>query len=171
MSAEGIYLRRLNRRHVGLLIRASHDPEIVRWTFMPPDLDRAAAAALSERWRSLAASGRIRQYVISSQQSKPAIGLVSLVLQDPVDAWLADIVYWLLPEGRQRGLVTLAVRLVLKWAFEESEVRRVALYTMEGNRPSERVAMRCGFRYTETVQRMRGEHAFALRRWLLVSEG
>ena len=58
---------------------------------MPPDLDKAGAVDLAQRWQSRAADGRLRQYVISSQQSSPAVGLVSLVLQDPADAWLADI--------------------------------------------------------------------------------
>ena len=92
---------------------------------------------------------------------------MSLVLQDPADTWLADIAYWLLPDGRQRGLVTRAVRLLLKWAFDESDVRRVALYTKEGNEASERVALRCGFRFTETIQRERGAQVLVLRRWLL----
>ena len=148
-------------------MRASRDPEIVRWTFMPPDLDKAGAVDLAQRWQSRAADGRLRQYVISCQQSSPAVGLVSLVLQDPADAWLADIAYWLLPDGRQQGLVTRAVRLLLRWAFDESDVRRVALYTKEGNEPSERVALRCGFRFTETIQRERGDQVLMLRRWLL----
>jgi RimJ/RimL family protein N-acetyltransferase len=167
MSAEGVHLRKLNRRHVALLIKASHDPEIVRWTFMPPDFDMAGAVKLAERWRSRAADGRLRQYVVSSQQSSPAVGLVSLVLQDPADPWLADIAYWLLPRGRHRGLVTRAVRVLLKWAFEQSDVRRVALYTKEGNEPSERVALRCGFRFIETIRRERSDQVLVLRRWLL----
>jgi RimJ/RimL family protein N-acetyltransferase len=166
MSAEGVHLRTFDRRHVGLLVRASHDPEIVRWTFIPPDLDQAGATALAERWLSRAADGRLRQYVVSGG-SRPAVGLVSLVLQDPADAWLADVVYWLLPEGRHRGLVTGAVRLLLRWAFEQGGVRRVALYTKEGNLSSDRVAERSGFRYTGTVQRQRGEQELTLRRWLL----
>jgi hypothetical protein len=61
--------------------------------------------------------------------------------------------YWLLPEGRGRGLATHAVRLLVNWGFDESGVHRVALYTKEGNIASERVAERCGFRYTGTVER------------------
>jgi RimJ/RimL family protein N-acetyltransferase len=167
MSGDGIHLQTISGQHFGLLIKASRDPEIVRWTFIPPDLDNAGAIAVLERWRSRAADGRRREYVISSQQSMPAVGLVSLILQDPADPWVADITYWLLPEGRQRGLATRAVRLVLRWAFEESDVRRVALYTKEGNRPSEGVALRCGFSNTGTIQRERGEQVLTLRRWLL----
>src|ERR1700730_2496278 len=167
MSAEGVRLRKFSRRHVGLLVKASHDAEIVRWTFIPPDLDNAGAAALAERWLSRAADGRLRQYVISAGESTPAEGLVSLVLQDRDDAWLADVVYWLLAQGRRRGLVTRSVRLMLNWAFERGGVRRAALYTKEGNVPSDRVAERSGFRYIGTVHRQRGEQQLMLRRWLL----
>jgi RimJ/RimL family protein N-acetyltransferase len=145
LSAEGVNLRIFGRQDAGLLAKASEDAEIVRWTFIPPDLDRAAADALTERWLARAAEGRLRPYVISAAPSRPAVGLVSLALQDPTDAWLADVFYWLLPEGRRLGLASRAVRLLLKWGFEEGGVPRVALYTKEGNVLSERVAERCGF--------------------------
>jgi [ribosomal protein S5]-alanine N-acetyltransferase len=166
LTAEGLHLRTFSRSDAGLLVRASGDAEIVRWTFIPPNLDEAGAIALAERWLSRAADGQLRQYVISAQSSQPPVGMVSLVLQDPDDDRLADIAYWLLPEGRGRGLVSGSVRLVLQWAIEQSEVRRVALYTKEGNQRSERVAQRGGFSYTGTVRRQRGERVLWVRRWL-----
>jgi RimJ/RimL family protein N-acetyltransferase len=167
MSAEGIHLRRLGPKDVGLLVDASGDTEIVRWTFIPPDLDDASALSLIDRWQTRMSEGRLRQYVISSHQSMPPVGLVSLALQDPTDAWLADVAYWLLPAGRLQGLATRAVKLVLNWAFNHSELRRAALYTMEGNRASEQVAIRCGFRDTGTTLRKRGDQELLLRRWFL----
>jgi len=169
LSATGVNLRIFGRQDARLLASASHDAEIVRWTFIPPNLDRANAAALAERWLSRTDEGRLRPYVISAPPADRAMGLVGLALQDPADAWLADIFYWLLPEGRGRGLATHAVRLLLNWGFEESGVHRVALYTKEGNIASERVAERCGFRYTGTVERQQGDALLRLRRWLLDS--
>lgn len=167
VSGEGVHLRRFNRRHLRLLVRASHDPEIVRWTFIPSHLDSATADALFERWRVQMAEGRLRPYVISAGPSRPAMGLVSLVLQDHEDPALADIFYWLLPEGRGRGLVSRAVRLLLDWGFEQGGVPRVALYTKEGNLRSDRVAERSGFRDTGIIRRHRRDQTYVLRRWLL----
>lgn len=167
VSAEGVELRKLSRRHLGLLLKASCDPEVVRWTLIPADLDKEAATRLVDRWTTPAAQGVMRQYAISSRAGGPAVGLVSIALQDPDDAWCADIAYWLLPEGRQRGLVTRAVQSVLWWAFTDGGVRRIALYTMDGNAPSERVAERCGFRFERTVERpVRGQPS-TLRRWIM----
>jgi RimJ/RimL family protein N-acetyltransferase len=54
--------------------------------------------------------------------------------------------YWLLPEGRGKGLATRAVRLVSSWAFSELGLARVGLLTEPSNLASQRVAERSGFR-------------------------
>jgi ribosomal-protein-alanine N-acetyltransferase len=54
--------------------------------------------------------------------------------------------YWLLPEARGRGLATRSVRLLAQWAFRDLGLARLALLTEPGNRASQRIAERLGFR-------------------------
>jgi hypothetical protein len=65
MAGDAVYLRRSATKHVDLLIEASRDPEIIRWTRMPENLDHAAATSLLNRWRGRARDGILRQYVIA----------------------------------------------------------------------------------------------------------
>lgn len=57
----------------------------------------------------------------------------------------AAIGYWLLPDARGRGVVTHAVRLIARWAFEKLNLVRLELTCAPDNDASQRVAELCGF--------------------------
>lgn len=161
-----VHLRLLTPDDVPLLIRGSEDEDVVRWTFLPPRLDAGRAGALVDRWQSLVRDGRARQFVIAPAAEPPAAcGAVTLVLQDAEDPDCVDVAYWLLPEGRGRGLVTRAVSLLLAWAFEVAGCRRAALHTKLGNTASEAVARRCGFVEVGPRTWDHGGEKLRLRRW------
>ncbi|MBJ7594914.1 MAG: GNAT family N-acetyltransferase [Candidatus Dormibacteraeota bacterium] len=169
MAGKGVFLRRSAPIDVGLLIEASRDAEIIHWTRTPQNLDYTAASDRLGRWQDRVTDGSLRQYVISRGAKDPPVGLTSLILQEATDPWCADVVYWLLPRGRHLGLVTGAVTLLLRWAFDETALRRAVLYTLEGNEPSEGVAKRCGFRFDRLVDDTREGRPLRLNRWELTS--
>jgi RimJ/RimL family protein N-acetyltransferase len=53
--------------------------------------------------------------------------------------------YWLAPQGRGRGVVSSAVRLLAQWGFTELGLSRIELTCAPDNWASQRVAARCGF--------------------------
>jgi RimJ/RimL family protein N-acetyltransferase len=53
--------------------------------------------------------------------------------------------YWLLQEGRGKGLATRSVWLISRWALRELELSRLSLTTEPSNERSQRVAERSGF--------------------------
>jgi RimJ/RimL family protein N-acetyltransferase len=57
----------------------------------------------------------------------------------------ATVAYWLLPEARGKGLVTRALVLLARWAFDELSVKRIGLLADPRNTPSIGVAERAGF--------------------------
>lgn len=57
----------------------------------------------------------------------------------------AAVGYWLAPGSRGRGVATRATRLMAQWAFAVLGVARLELTCGPDNRPSQRVAERCGF--------------------------
>jgi RimJ/RimL family protein N-acetyltransferase len=61
--------------------------------------------------------------------------------------------YWLLPEGRGRGLATRAVRLLAIWAFDELGLGRLAMLTERDNAASQAVAARSGFTLEGVLRR------------------
>ena len=53
--------------------------------------------------------------------------------------------YWLAPAARGRGVATHATRLMAGWAFSALGMERLQITCSPENRPSQRVAERCGF--------------------------
>jgi RimJ/RimL family protein N-acetyltransferase len=57
----------------------------------------------------------------------------------------AMVRYWLLPDGRGRGLASRAVRLLAGWAFSNLSLGRLAAFIEPMNQASVAVLERCGF--------------------------
>ena len=60
--------------------------------------------------------------------------------------------YSLQPEFRGRGFMTRAVRLLVDWAFANTQLHRIVAGTEVGNKASQRVLERSGF-VQESIQR------------------
>jgi [ribosomal protein S5]-alanine N-acetyltransferase len=87
---------------------------------------------------------------------EPDDSCVGAVFLEPRGPGICDIGYWLLPEGRGRGLAARATRLVAEWALTLPGVARVELWTEPENVASQRVAERAGF-HREGVLRAYGQ--------------
>jgi len=55
--------------------------------------------------------------------------------------------YMVSPQARRHGFATRALRLIVRWAFEQLDVERLALWTLPGNLASQAVADKAGFRF------------------------
>ena len=71
------------------------------------------------------------------------LGAVNLV--DYPDREAAEIGYWVKREARGRGVATSALRLVMRYAFEQVGVERLEIMTETPNLPSQRLAEELGF--------------------------
>lgn len=137
----------------------SRDPDVVRWTYYPVDLDDEQA--LGRISRTHERSGLVRRYSIRDTDDEPwgTCGLGRL------DTEVPEVFYALLPGGRGRGAATEAARLLTEWTLGSGRPA-VALLTIEGNQASERVARRIGF---ELVDEQEGDlrgRPVTMRRWV-----
>ena len=53
--------------------------------------------------------------------------------------------YWIVPPERGKGVATAAVRLVIPWALDALDLRRLEAWVEPGNLPSQRVLRSAGF--------------------------
>jgi RimJ/RimL family protein N-acetyltransferase len=107
-------------------------------------------ATFASSWRTFASTGRPTGavFAITDAQSGELAGCCG------VDDWsterVAQIGYWLAPEGRGRGFATRAAILLTAWLFELGAAR-VFLTVVAGNEPSMAVARRAGFAHEATL--------------------
>ncbi len=131
-----------------LIVAASHDPEITRWTQVPagPDIARREPAhrGLDDAELDDRAVPGLRRWA----WRRPGMATVWIDAADE-----AEVGYWLLAAARGRGIARRALRLLCTWSFEVCRLERLQLTTLPGNVASERVAQACGFHREGTLSR------------------
>ncbi|MFV2022012.1 GNAT family N-acetyltransferase [Micromonospora sp. LOL_023] len=88
--------------------------------------------------------GRRADLVICDAATGTPTGRLGLYHQEP-EIGQAMIGYSMLPQWRGRGYTVRAVRLLARWAFDNTTIARLIAGTLPGNTSSQRVLERAGF--------------------------
>ncbi|HEY2160165.1 MAG TPA: GNAT family N-acetyltransferase [Solirubrobacteraceae bacterium] len=124
------------------LIRICQDPEIVRWTNVPPGYGEADARIYLLRRHDAVLAGSAAPFAITT--SEELIGSISLIRIE-WEQRRAEVGYFLAADARGAGHATRAVGLISGWAFSALGLERIDLYAATDNVASQRVAERSGF--------------------------
>lgn len=93
-------------------------------------------------------------YAVTLRGDARAIGSIGLMIGDKSNLGIAaqegEIGYWIGVPYWGRGLITEAVRELMRYAFEELELTTLWIGYFDGNEPSRRVQEKCGFRFHRT---------------------
>lgn len=122
-------------------VEASGDPEILRFTTHPSDPSESGAINWIEQKTRESAQGINAFFAIVHQGV--AVGSVGLITIDLHQA-NAELGYWLLPQGRGRGLATEGVKLIRDWSLSLG-FKRIYMTTNLDNIASQKVARKTGF--------------------------
>ncbi len=152
IDGDRIYLRTLEESDADDITFHVSDPDIVRWTLLIPypypedgaiQFIRMAEKSMLER------SSYILGIIL--KKSDRLIGVISL---DKVD-WthrLATIGYWLGRNHWNKGYMTEATALMVRFGFKQLDLFRIEAVILEGNVRSGRVLERCGFENEGTAR-------------------
>lgn len=151
LADEAILLRPPAAGDIRAIAAACADAEIARWVPVPVPYTAADAAAFVESVAEGWATGGDAVFAIVERASGQLAGMIGLHRGSRPSR--ASVGYWLAPRARGRGLATLAVRLLARWAFEDPALQRLELMTLVGNDASGRVALRAGFRREGILRR------------------
>jgi RimJ/RimL family protein N-acetyltransferase len=78
--------------------------------------------------------------IINETETEPFQGVITVRLREG-----GTVGYWLASWARWRGVMTEALRAVVRWACEERGIQHLGLTTHPDNTASQRVAERAGF--------------------------
>jgi RimJ/RimL family protein N-acetyltransferase len=151
-----IRLRPWEGRDVPAVTAACQDPEIPRWTVVPPNYSERHARDFIDGTAADIASGRELALAIVDLDDDVmgALGLSNFDWRD----LKAEIGYWIVAESRRRGIGARATRLLTVWALTGLGLERVELLANPQNEPSLRLAERAGFTREGTLRRYRRRH-------------
>lgn len=145
IQGNGFTLRPINEEDAGLIAAASVT-DIPDWTYIPRDLDNAAARAWIQRGLPARESGKAMRFVI--QEGDQTAGTVGAEHPFDHDKGIVETFYFILPEFRRKGLATASLRLIDEWVQEVTpELRRLQLHVIVGNQGSGIVAKKAGYKY------------------------
>lgn len=138
LSGDSFYLRMWKPEDAVWYVK-SRDEEIFKWTTEIRDLTVEQAKTAIKEANS---NPTMHCYAIVESSTRRLMGNIALVVTEKDSA---EIMYWLAPEGRGRGLATKSVKLLSDWAFESLSIEEIVLKTHWGNILSQRVAERAGY--------------------------
>jgi [ribosomal protein S5]-alanine N-acetyltransferase len=87
----------------------------------------------------------IPKAVFAIATESEAIGSIGLMLGEDVHRFTAEMGYWLAEPFWGQGIMTQAVRFLVKWAFRELKLHRISAEPYATNRASHRVLEKAGF--------------------------
>ena len=118
------------------------DPDIERWTAVPPDRSLSAAARWIAGWDERRRRGLALDLVVTLAGAEAVVvGEVgaSFVARPAALGW------WVLPEARGQGIATRAVRVFVAEVFAAGVVTELVADIDDGNPASVAVARHAGF--------------------------
>jgi RimJ/RimL family protein N-acetyltransferase len=160
-----VLLRAWRPEDVPELVAACQDPEIPRWTLVPAPYTEDDARLWLASQSAARQGGRRIELAIAAAGNGGLLGSVALARSPEDDT--GEVGYWVAARARGRGVATRAVGLLCEWSFGEPlRLSRVELLAEPGNRASQRVAERAGFR-RERLLRAHREQKGTLRDFVL----
>ena len=125
------------------LVRYANNRNV--WRNLRDSFPSPYTAADARRWlRRVLAVHPETEFAIAA--GPEAIGAIGLQLQSDVHRYSAEIGYWIGEPYWGRGVATLAVRAVTRYAFEQFGLVRLYATVFEWNRASMRVLEKAGYR-------------------------
>jgi [ribosomal protein S5]-alanine N-acetyltransferase len=139
-AGAGLSLRPFVEADVDVLVRAYADPAIERWHRRTLTRDEALEWIRGRAWKRWQAETGAEWAVVDADVVVGRVGLPVLHLDEGV----AEVGYWVLPDGRGRGVAGRALSAMSDWLIALG-LHRIELMHSVHNEPSCRVATKNGF--------------------------
>jgi ribosomal-protein-alanine N-acetyltransferase len=136
-----VVLRELREGDRAVVLSTMRDPVVARWLNMPAAPNDRDFDSLLRVARDGRASGERIDYTVTEQGQDVSLGAV-IASRRHRDNW--EVAYLAGADGRGRGVMTRAVRLLCDWLLDEG-VGRLELRTHPDNESSQKLAQRAGF--------------------------
>ena len=130
---------------LGCVRSASEEGRIQEFTSIPERFTGENGRAWVRRQQERARSGQGWSLAVGNALTGEALGCIVLMLRP--QAGVAGIGFWLVPEARNSGYATRAVRLLSDWGLEAPRLHRIEALVEPENDASVRVLSKCGFEY------------------------
>lgn len=163
---DGVVLLRAHRPDdAPRIVEQCNDPQMVRWTTVPLQGDEGTAREFVERVQKHWNDPEGERFWVITGADDPDGAYQGTIDLRPRGAGIAYVGFGLHPDGRGRGLMARALRLMTQWWFDQGGVRMV-WQANRGNFASWRVAWACGFTFHGTLPQHLDHRGTAVDGWV-----
>lgn len=155
LRTERLILRKATEQDAGDLFEAASDPEVARYTSWEPHASPEVSRAVIGRWLLRYREGQAAPWAMEVVAEGTFIGTCGFLSWSIAQA-RAEIGYAISRRYWNQGLVTEAVREVLRFGFEVMQLNRIQATCEPANTASGRVLEKVGMSYEGTLR----EYAF-----------
>jgi RimJ/RimL family protein N-acetyltransferase len=140
MRTKRLVLRKPRSTDLPAIVAACQDPDIPRFIpYVPVPYGEREGRAFLESVEQAWETSDERTFAVCGEDDV-LVGTVTVRLHEG-----GTVGYWLAPAARGQGLMTEAVRAIVRWARDEQGIRCLRLWTHPDNLASQSVAERAGF--------------------------
>lgn len=139
-----VLLRPFEDGDVDLVRSVAADPLIPLITTVPMSGSRDDAIAYVHRQHDRLRDGQGYSFAIADAEHGHAMGQIGLWIRD-IESGRTSTGYWVAPQFRRRGHLTVALAALTEWALGLDEVHRIELHVEPWNDGSWRAAAACGY--------------------------
>ena len=156
INGDAVVLRPFRASDASRIVEACSDERSRHWLAgLPSPYTFQNAVQYVDKRQELQSTGAGVWWCIADPSSDQLLGNISVMELDGLDPRVGEVGYWSHPEARGRGVMTEAVRLLVRHAFAPTEsgglgLRRLSLYAAAGNAASRHVATEAGFTFVGT---------------------
>ena len=154
LQTKRLRLRRIQNSDVKALIELWSDPEVTK--HMGGPRDRKKLKKIFEEDVKNPYSEQYDLWPVEEKQSKEVIGDCGLSAKDVDGKEEIELVYVFKASAWGKGYATEIGRAIVKYAFEEMNLRRVIALIEPENKASEQVALKIGMKFEKEVIRPGG---------------
>ena len=137
-------LRELRDEDLADVVAACRDPQVQRFTRLPPDYGEAHGRAFIAGAAGRRGRGASIELAVTGAAGGRLLGAIGLVM-DRHDAARAEVGYWVAPWARRAGVASRSLALISPWALGPLGLARLDLLASVANPASIRAAERCGY--------------------------
>ncbi len=145
LEGDRLRLRWLTQADTDALFGIFSDPDVMRYWISLPFSGKAEAEQLVREIHELFESGTLFEWGVALRETDEVIGTATLAYIDRSNG-RAEIGYAIARPHWRQGYATEAIRLLLHYAFEEMNLRRIEADVDPRNEASLRTLERLGFR-------------------------
>lgn len=149
-----IYLREKRESDVESFFHYYSDPEVNKFILceIPQDLEQARREL--HYWRGIFYQNDGVYFAIADKATDQMIGSIGLTSHNVYQSRV-ELSYDLAQRYWQKGIMTRAIKAVVKYAFEVLKVNRIEASVATYNIPSKNLLLKCGFTLEGTLRQHR----------------